>query len=223
MYFSVTDRIKITTYPDSVPPYFLIGTPEGSVTVAMRNFRRLDGEMGQEDYELAMFFARKNMALLVTGGRKAMARSQLTGSGRDLPRIAAAIPLDFRWVRVVWQAGHTQDIDLAPALLSHRDFVRLRLDDALFQTLDVDEYGDALVWDDGAELSALWIDELSLTSLSNADFRNAMDILQMSLEGMAVRLGISRTLIAEYRKNRPLPPYVALATSYLVERQRRAR
>jgi len=179
--------------------------------------------MGPVEYELAMWFARKHMALLVTGGTKRMTRGQLIESERDLPRIAAAIPLDFRRVRVVWKSGRTQDIDLAPALLSDRDFVRVRVDDALFRTLDVDEYGDALIWDDGAELSALWIDELSLPSLSNADFRNAMDILQMSLEGMAVRLGISRTLIAEYRKNRPLPPYVALAVSYLIERQKRAR
>ena len=196
---------------------------EGVVTVSLGNFRRIAGQIDPADYELAMWFARNHMALLVAGGRKSMARDQLIGNGRDLPRIAAAIPLDFRRVRVVWQAGHTQDIDLAPALLSHRDFVRVRTNDALFQTLDVDEYGDALVWEDGAELTALRIDELSLPSLSNADFRNAMDILQMSLEGMAARLGISRTLIAEYRKNRPLPPYVALATSYLVERQRRAR
>ncbi|MFB9952628.1 hypothetical protein ACFFP0_27600 [Rhizobium puerariae] len=39
----------------------------------------------------------------------------------------------------------------------------------------------------------------------------------MSLEGMASALEISRRLVADYRKDKPIPRHVALATRYLVE------
>jgi hypothetical protein len=35
-------------------------------------------------------------------------------------------------------------------------------------------------------------------------------------------LGVSRRLIADYRKNKPIPRLVALATRYLLERRRAA-
>jgi len=86
----------------------------------------------------------------------------------------------------------------------------------------VDEFGDAVVWNDGSELAATWLYELAEPAgLSNDEFRSAMDTLQMSLDGMAVRLGVARRLIAEYRKDRPIPRTVALATRHLVERQQR--
>jgi hypothetical protein len=144
------------------------------------------------------------------------------GPGPRLPRIATAVPLDNRRVRITWKTGETQEIDLSPALLSHRGFVRLRTDDELYRTMRVDEYGDALVWADGVELNADWIKRLAPFSLSNKEFREAMDDLQMSLDGMAVRLGIARRLIAEYRKDRPIPPYIALATRQLVEVEKKA-
>jgi len=142
--------------------------------------------------------------------------------GRPLPRIDSAEPLDGRRARIVWRGGTAQIVDLSPALSSHRLFIPLRKDEALFKTMRVSPLGDALEWDDGAELSAEWIEELALASLDNAEFRNAMDVLNMSLDGMAARLGVARRLIAEYRKDRPIPPSVALATRYLVDQRRKA-
>jgi len=87
----------------------------------------------------------------------------------------------------------------------------------------MDEFGDAIVWDDGSELSASWIYDLAEPDmLSNDEFRSAMDTLHMSLDGMAVRLGVARRLIAEYRKDRPIPRTVSLATRHLVDRMKRA-
>jgi len=79
-----------------------------------------------------------------------------------------------------------------------------------------------VVWEDGSELSATWLYELSEPAfLTNAEFRSAMDRLHMSLDGMAMRLGIARRLVAEYRKDKPIPRTVALATRHLVDRHRR--
>jgi len=139
-----------------------------------------------------------------------------------LPRIDTAEPLDGRKVRVTWRDGSSQDIDISAALASRRIFLRLRTDDALFRTLRVNEDGNAIEWDDGAELTAIWIERLAPSSLKNDEFREAMDSLGFSLDGMASRLGLSRRLIASYRKDKPIPETVGLAVRYLIDKQRRA-
>lgn len=148
-----------------------------------------------------------------------MTEVELVGTGVPLPRIDTLTVMNGRMVHIEWQSGERHDVDLMPALLSHRSFVRLRTDDALFNTAAKDEFGDAIMWSDGSELSATWIYELAEPgSLSNDEFRSAMETLHMSLDGMAVRLGIARRLVAEYRKDRPIPRTVSLATRHLVER-----
>jgi hypothetical protein len=143
-------------------------------------------------------------------------------AGRPLPRIASAAVGEGRAAEITWTSGLSEVVDLMPALASGRSYVKLRTDDALFRTLRVSEFGDSVVWDNGAELSAVWIEELACEGLRNSEFRQAMDDLNMSLDGMAVRLGIARRLVAEYRKDKPIPKTVALAVKYLVEQQRRA-
>ncbi len=148
-----------------------------------------------------------------------MTEVELVGTGVPLPRIDTLTVMNGRMVHIEWQSGERHDVDLMPALLSHRAFVRLRTDDALFNTAAKDEFGDAIMWSDGSEVSATWIYELAEPgSLSNDEFRSAMETLHMSLDGMAVRLGIARRLVAEYRKDRPIPRTVSLATRHLVER-----
>lgn len=125
-------------------------------------------------------------------------------------------------MRIIWEDGSSDVIDTSPALTSRRMFIPLRTDDALFRTLRVSEFGDAIVWDNGAELSAVWLEELAPASLDNVGFRQAMDELGMTLDGMAARLGIARRLVADYRKDKPIPPYIAMATRYMVERMKKA-
>ena len=139
-----------------------------------------------------------------------------------LPRIEAAEALDGRNVRVTWRDGTSQVVDITPALASRRIFLRLRTDEALFHSLRVNEDGNAIEWDDGAELTAIWIERLAPTSLQNEEFRHAMDELGYSLDGMASRLGLSRRLIASYRKDKPIPETVGLAVRYLIDKERRA-
>lgn len=130
--------------------------------------------------------------------------------------------MDGRKLRVAWQSGEGHVVDVRPALLSHRSFVQLRTDNTLFRSARRDEFGDAVLWDNGSALSATWLHDLAEPDvLTNDEFRTAMDSLHMSLDGMAVRLGVARRLIAEYRKDKPIPRTVSLATRHLVERQRR--
>jgi hypothetical protein len=143
-------------------------------------------------------------------------------AGKPLRKIAAAVPLEARAVEVTWRDGNVEAIDLMPALLSHRSFVRLRTDDLLFSKIGVSEFGDALEWPDGSELTAAWIDELRPIEFGNDEFREAMEVLDLSLDGMAARLRIARRLVADYRKDKPIPATVAFAVQYLVEKRRKA-
>lgn len=139
--------------------------------------------------------------------------------GAPLPRIATATPLSGRKVTVVWRDGGTKTVDLAPALNSRRVYIPLRDDDKLFGTLRVSEYGDAIEWDGDLDFSAVWIDHLPSVDFDNAAFREAMSRLGLSLDGMAAQLEISRRLVADYRKDKPIPRYIALATQYLIEHE----
>lgn len=150
-----------------------------------------------------------------------MAKDDFISVGKDLPRIEAATPEFGRHVRVRWENGVVQVVDISPAILSHRHFMPLRMDDELFQKVAVSETRDSLVWPGDIELSATWIEELVPASLDNTEFRQAMDELRFSLDGMAARLGVARRLVADYRKDKPIPPAIALATRYLIERHRR--
>lgn len=138
----------------------------------------------------------------------------------DMPRIDAVETLDGRKIRVNWRGGGTNIVDITPALASRRVFLRLRTDDELFRTARVSEFGNAIEWEDGAELTAIWIERLAPVSLRNEEFRTAMDELGYSLDGMASRLGLSRRLVASYRKDKPIPETVGLAVRYLVDQRK---
>lgn len=143
-------------------------------------------------------------------------------AGGPMPVIRHAEPLQDFHVRVEWDDGREEVIDLRPAILSHRAYVSLRSNAGLFASFKVRDRGDSLVWPDGQELSADWIQELSPRELDNEEFREAMSQLRLSLDGMAARLGIARRLVADYRKDRPIPKTVALATRYLLEHRQKA-
>jgi hypothetical protein len=150
-----------------------------------------------------------------------MAEDGFVSAGAPLPRISSARPVVDMKVLVQWDNGREEVVDLRPAIMSHRHFIALRDDPAGFARFTVRDRGDSLVWPEGQELSAEWIEELAPASLDNGEFRQAMDELRFSLDGMAARLGIARRLVAEYRKDKPIPPAIAMATRYLIDRQRR--
>ncbi|MGE0279653.1 MAG: hypothetical protein AB7P20_03420 [Rhizobiaceae bacterium] len=142
--------------------------------------------------------------------------------GLPLPRIDKVERLGGRLVKIGWRGGESDVRDLGPALLSHRHFIPLRNDDVLFASVRPNEDGNALEWDGGIELSAEWIERLPIATMANVDFRSAMETLGLSLDGMAAQLEISRRLVADYRRDKPIPRHIALATRYLVEHRQAA-
>jgi hypothetical protein len=137
--------------------------------------------------------------------------------GHPLPRIASVVLIERKRVRVAWRDGRATTVDLAPVIQSHRAFIPLREDDDLFQTLRVNEDGNAICWDDEIELSAEWLERLPPVGMENVEFRQAMKTLGLTLEGMAAQLDVSRRLVASYRGVEPIPAHVALAVRYLME------
>jgi hypothetical protein len=138
--------------------------------------------------------------------------------GTPLPRIAHAVPLDGRKIKVVWADGSIKVVDLSGALASRRIYIPLRDNDDLFRSLHVAEYGDGIEWNGELDFSALWLDRLPEAEFTNEEFRKAMDMLKLSNEGMAADLEISRSQVAEYKKDKPIPRHIALATRYLLRR-----
>lgn len=145
------------------------------------------------------------------------ADDEIISAGAPLPRLAAAVPLDGRKLRVRFEDGREKTVDLAPALESRRFYKPLREDDALFRSFCISEYRDSIEWSGDLDFSALWLDALPEAEFSNEEFRAAMDRMGMTLDGMAEALEVSRRLIADYRKDKRIPRHIGLATRYLVE------
>ncbi|KAA9354268.1 DUF2442 domain-containing protein [Ochrobactrum quorumnocens] len=152
-------------------------------------------------------------------GTASIPENEFVSAGKALPRIVSAAPVGGRMVRVKFDNGIEKTVDLAPALESRRFYIPLRDDEALFRSFEVSEYGDALQWGSDLDFSAVWLEALPAVDFGNDDFCNAMDQLGMTLDGMAAALEVSRRLVADYRKDKPIPRYIALATRYLVEHQ----
>ena len=137
--------------------------------------------------------------------------------GESLPAIAWAVPMGRRKVKLMWRDGRTKVVDLTSPLASRRIFIPLRNDDALFNALRVSDHGSALEWDGpDLEFSATWLEQLPEGEFTNAEFREAMERLRLTNEGMAAELEISRSQVAEYKKDKPIPRHIAHATRYLL-------
>ena len=143
--------------------------------------------------------------------------NDIVSVGKPLPRLREAVALEGRKVRVAFEDGRTKVVDLTAALESRRFYKPLRDDDTLFKSFRISEYRNALEWSDDLDFSALWLDALPSVEFNNADFRAAMDDLGMTLDGMAAALEVSRRLVADYRKDKPIPQHISLATRYLLE------
>jgi Protein of unknown function (DUF2442) len=66
------------------------------------------------------------------------------------PRVTAVTALDPYVVRVVFEDGEVRDVDIEP-LLGGQIFMALR-DPSAFEQVNVDEYGQTIVWPNGADL-----------------------------------------------------------------------
>src|SRR5947209_2119848 len=66
------------------------------------------------------------------------------------PRVTKATALDPFVVRVTFADGEVRDVDVEP-LLDGPVFAALR-DPSVFERVDVDEFGETIVWPNGADL-----------------------------------------------------------------------
>ena len=143
---------------------------------------------------------------------------ELISIGQPLPRILSVRVLQNFEIEIVWNSGQKSACDLAHVLASRKILRTLLAEPTLFMSVSVNDDGNAVIWKNGAEISAVWLEELSLTRFSNSDFRALMDQLGLTLEGMAATLEVSRRQIANYRKDKPIPKHIALASRYLAQK-----
>jgi hypothetical protein len=147
-------------------------------------------------------------------------------AGAPIPKLLAVEAIGEFRLRVTWTRDggdpETEEIDVSPAIFSDRSLVALRENPDLFAQVEVSE--DAcLVWPNGVEMDSHWLDVMPRKEMTNAEFREIMDGLGYSLDGAAHALGIARRNIANYRKNKPLPPVVALAMREVARQARRGK
>ena len=115
-------------------------------------------------------------------------------------------PQSGRSVRVIWSDGSEEDFDLSVIFAGHRQFLRVRSDEQLFRAVRVDVQGRYIEWPDGSLIVAERLAMLRELEMSNATFREAMATLDISYDGMAQLLGLSRRQVAAMRgKAYPAP------------------
>ncbi|MGU3423011.1 hypothetical protein [Methylobacterium sp. D54C] len=146
----------------------------------------------------------------------------LSGQGGDLPTLGAIKPGNGPFFVVVdWaegsRAGTTDVIDLAPVILVYKVLRPLRDNPALFATVRLSEYGDAIEWgpDDSLAVAGATLERLAEEAMTAAQFGAFMKRHHLTLDATAAQLGLSRRMVAYYAKGTVIPRTVALACLYL--------
>lgn len=134
------------------------------------------------------------------------------------PRVRTVVAIAGRSVHIKWDDGRKEDIDLAPLLFNNRIFVRLRTDDALFETVAVYDAGQGLKWADGSRLPTSLIIRLPASRMSGSELRSAMADLGLTNDALASMLGISRRTLANCRGSDLIPKVIALAVQQVYSR-----
>ena len=140
---------------------------------------------------------------------------------KTLPRIAAVKPgRKAASLRVQWDNGVENLIDVSGLIANFRVFAPLRKSTELFRRVRVGERGTDIVWSNKIDMAAdtLWrlAQEQSGATMTADAFRHWRQRKAYTLNEAARALGISRRMIAYYEEGqRPIPLVVALATRAL--------
>lgn len=138
-----------------------------------------------------------------------------------LPRIIAVKPgRKAASLRVQWDNGDENLIDVSGLIANFRIYAPLRKSSELFRQVRVGEHGTDIVWSDEIDMAAdtLWrlAQEQSGATMTADAFRHWRERKAYTLTEAARALGISRRMIAYYEEGqRPIPRVVALATRAL--------
>ena len=135
-------------------------------------------------------------------------------------RVARVVPLVGREVRLLWESGVEETIDIGPLLVRHRR-TSVASSESLFQTVSPGVDGRSIVWADGSEIGISWLQDLALTRMSNREFRDALIRLGWTAEEAAAHLGVSRRKIAGYRLEREVPRSIVMSLRFMLLRRAR--
>jgi hypothetical protein len=133
---------------------------------------------------------------------------------RDMIRTIVSIQPAAPWTLAIeWSDATRVTLNLEHAL---RGAARRALrDPANFRRATIDEWGHAIQWPFGTEISAerLWLETLSATGRSDArDFLEWRLRHGLSLSNAAEALGLSRRMVAYYSNGeKPVPRSILLA------------
>jgi hypothetical protein len=153
------------------------------------------------------------------GGDKVLIEKGRLVEAVEKPRIKTVTAGSGHTLRIIWQHGTADVVDLAPALAVLGPQSVVYRNPQAFSAVQVDTGGDHLAWPDGSLLSAGWVYEMRLGQMTSDEFSAAMSLLKESVVSMASRLGLSKRTIFGYRADRAIPRHVALAVRYLLHKR----
>ncbi|MEK1939502.1 MAG: DUF2442 domain-containing protein [Pseudomonas sp.] len=130
-------------------------------------------------------------------------------------RIAAVEPASGKQLRVTWSDGASHTVSLAEHIATFPALAPLE-DAALFEQVQVGEWGFDLAWPGDIELAATTLDRLALEQAGQAmpkgAFKEWMRRHGLSLTGAAEALHLTRRTITAYSSGpNPIPYHIALA------------
>ncbi len=138
-----------------------------------------------------------------------------------LPRIVAVAPGEKPMtLRVRWDNGTENLVDVSGMIQSFRVYAPLRRSPELFRQVRLGEHGTDVVWTDEIDMAAdtLWrlAQEQAGETMTADEFRHWRERKSYTLDEAARALGLSRRIVAYYEKgDRRIPRVVALATRAL--------
>lgn len=120
--------------------------------------------------------------------------------GTPIPRIAAVEAGAELTVVVTWDNGRRDVVDLAPLILAKKWFKALRNDRALFERVEVEEYGTGIRWNDDLDMASYTLERLAQVQqvMSPEEFNTWKDRHHLTLDAVPSVLGISRRQAAAY-------------------------
>lgn len=85
---------------------------------------------------------------------------EMVSVGEEFRKIVAVEPAERRTIRVTWEDGTVEAIDLTNYIANHRAFFRLREDDDYFRSVRIEQFGWAIFWGEWSEGAAIPVDGL---------------------------------------------------------------
>jgi len=130
-------------------------------------------------------------------------------------KIKAVIPLfeDGQAIHITWEDGKKSTVKLAGVIARHQGMQPL-MDEAIFNTVQVADWGWAIAWGDTIDMGTARLRELA--DEQQKQYRQTFQQWRrnhaLTYDKAAIALGISRRSIGLYENGKqPVPKHIALA------------